>query len=211
MIRSLFLFAILFLPSVCFSQSKEYIILKNTEDTLYGDVSYSHNFFKITRAAGGEVKYHSKEVAEVRSDRYKGNVIYYPLYQYNENFDDLSRDNFSSESYDTTLVLKDVYLTKRMNLYYTTDDYKTPYYFIQKNNDSTPTQLRILYRMNHGQTGEPFRHEVSRTWMVQHKIFIGQLKILMSDCYIDPAYWDALEYRSYSLKKIIKLYNKGCE
>lgn len=203
-------FVILLVSFNCFSQAKEYIVLKNTGDTLYGEISYSYNYFKVSAPPGSEVKYHAKEVAAVKSGRHKGKVVYYPLYPYNENIDDLSRDNFNSVSYDTTLVLKDVYLTSRMNLYFATDNYKTQYYFVQKYTDSTPVQLRILYRMNYGTTGEPFRHQVSRTRIIEHKIFIGQLKILMSDCYIDDAYWDTIDYRSYSLKKIIKLYNKGC-
>ncbi|MFZ1530343.1 MAG: hypothetical protein WAT19_16425 [Ferruginibacter sp.] len=194
------------------AQYNELIILKNG-DTLKGDITYRNNFFKII-TADGEIAYHASAVNNVNFSKFKGRVIFYKLYTHNANLQDIAAFNYESVYIDTTLFLTEIYHTKKMNLYSAKDSYKTDYYFVEKPADTIPTQLRVSFWVKTVDPNEQRilkNNDYVRTSLMQEKIYVGQLRILMSDCSnISNNEFEALDYRSYKFKSIIKAYNKKC-
>jgi hypothetical protein len=117
-------------------------------------------------------------------------------------------------SLDTVLVLEEVYTTPKINLYYGTDKFKRQYYFYQTPLDSLPVQLVVRYHLGGGLNSYAInpaanRGEKSRIHIEEDKGYVNQLRAIMIACNkIPDGMWEILSYRIYSLKKLIKKYNK---
>ncbi len=195
------------------AQHNEFIVFKNS-DTLFGNITYRNNIFTV-KTVKNETVHHASFVKKVSFSKFKGRVIFYKLYTHNANLQDIGYFNYESVYKDTTLFLKEIYLTKKMNLYSAKDSYKTEYYFVDKPADSMPTQLKVSYRVKSDYRDEILgirNNDYMRTNLIQEKLYVGQLRILMSDCRkISNSDFEALDYQSYKFKKLIKNYNRACK
>ena len=87
------------------------------------------------------------------------------------------------------------------------------YYFYKTPLDSVPVQLFVNYSLGGGATAVFDKRDVrgieSLTHLEVMKGFVNQLKLVMGDCKkLSGFNWDLLDYRVYSLKNLIKKYNK---
>lgn len=210
--KILFAFAALFISLTGFCQKEDYLV-KNNGDTVRGYIEYKNGLFHVGETKPVEVK--ADDVAWVKSKKYRGNILYSgKLRLYSDNLIDFEFDYTKREVVDTVLLLDEIYSTPKMNLYYGQSDLKLPLYFYKTPTDPRPIQLVISYHLegglaNHRNDPIKYRGENSRVYIVENKGYVNQLKAIMGDCKkISEPMWELLSYRDYSLKQIIKKYNK---
>ena len=149
------------------------------------------------------------EIIYINSSSHSGVVMHCQLRLYSDNIDLISSGNFDNNRIaDTILVLKEIYTTPKMNLYYVQDKEKVPYYFYKRPADSTPMQLLVKYYLRYVEFTEVYRDR-SATQFQQLKSYVNQLQALMQDCdKVRDVDYEVLDYRSYSLIQLVKRYNK---
>jgi hypothetical protein len=195
----------------CISQNKNYLI-KHSGDTIWGDIKLKHKTFFVAGANNGEVN--ANEVKKISSGKYKGTIVVNcKLQQYTDNLIELEKNWINLRSIDTVLVLEEVYNTAKMNLYFVTDNLKTQYYFYKTPSDTVPMQLVVRYYLSGGinpsNTNFTMNGGVARTHVEEDKGYVNQLRAIMGGCNkIPETMWEILSYRVYSLKQLIKKYNK---
>lgn len=209
-----FLIAIvtLLISNFSFAQGGDYLI-KNNGDTIWGEIKLNQKVFFIEGKENLSVD--AADVKKIKSRRYKGEtVIEYKLLTYTDNLADLELDFIQKNDIDTILVLDEIYSTPKINLYYVQDNRKTPFYFYKTPTDEKPVQLVIRYYLggglaNYDNDRARFRGDRSKVVIQEDKGYVNQLHAIMGDCNkIPQPMWDLLSYRSYSLIKVIKKYNK---
>ncbi len=195
-----------------FGQKGEYLI-KNTGDTLWGEIKLQNKIFYVSGNNSAEVR--GEDVTFVNSKSFKGNtVVRCKLQVYTDNLAYLELDFIEKSTVDTIMVLKEVYSTPKMNLYYAVDDSKVPFYFYKTPKDAKPVQLVIRYYLqgglaNYTDDRQRYRGDKSLVNIVEDKGYVNQLYFIMKDCKkITQPMWELLSYRSYSLKQLIKKFNK---
>lgn len=205
------------LASVCigltgFSQKGDYLI-KNNGDTIWGDITLKNKIFYVNGTSLSEIS--AEEVITIKSGKYKGNtVVRCKLQNYSDNLVELDIDYINSSITDTVMILNEIYSTPKINLYYGQNNIKTPFYFYKTPTNPKPMQLVIRYYLQGGlanYSNDParYRGEKSKVYMVEDKGYVNQLRAIMGDCKKIPyTMWELLSYRDYSLKKVIKKYNK---
>jgi hypothetical protein len=210
--KSAFACMLFFISTNVIGQKHDYLI-KNNGDTVWGEITVKNMIFYVTGTSVSAIN--ATDVSRVKSSKYKGNIVVtVNLLTYKDNLSDLSIDFIEKGATDTILILEEVYSTPKINLYYGTDEDKLPFYFYKTPADPKPVQLVIRYFLQGGlsnyQDNRPkYAGEKSRVYIVEDKGYVNQLYAIMGDCKkITQPVWDLLSYRSYSLKQVIKLYNK---
>lgn len=210
--KLLFSFALLLstLTGVC--QNGDYLV-KNNGDTIRGEINLNKKVFYVTGSK--EEAIYADDVAEIKCSKYKGStVVHCNLLTYSDNLSDLQIDFINKGSLDTVLILKEVYTTPKINLYYTVSNDKTPFYFYKTPADAKPVQLIVRYFLQGGLTNYDndrirYRGQKSLITITEDKGYVNQLFSIMGNCKkITPPMWELLTYRIYSFKKIMKAYNK---
>jgi hypothetical protein len=195
-----------------FSQKGDYLI-KNNGDTIWGDIKLNQKMFSVDGV--DHVEINATDVSKIKSDRYKGNtVVDCKLLVYADNLADLEIDYIKKGSVDTVLILDEIYTTPKINLYYVQNKFKLPFYFYKTPTDAKPIQLVVRYYLagglaNYDNDRARYRGDKSRVTIVEDKGYVNQLHAIMADCKkIPETMWELLSYRDYSLKQVIKKYNK---
>ena len=210
--KLLFAFLSVFISVTGLCQKTEYLV-KNSGDTVWGEIRLKNKIFYVTGASVSEIK--AAEVSKVKSKSYRGNtVVSCTLLTYSDNLSDLNIDFINKGSIDTVLILDEIYATPKINLYYATDKMKTPFYFYKTPSDPQPLQLVIRYFLqggldNYNNNQARYMGVRSKVQIAEDKGYVNQLYAIMSGCEkITESMWELLSYRDYSLKNIIKKYNK---
>ncbi|HEX2684651.1 MAG TPA: hypothetical protein VHL77_11990 [Ferruginibacter sp.] len=206
--------AALLLTLNAFSQKRDYLV-KFTGDTIWGDIKLKNKFFQVTKGDATPVEINADDVKQIKSDDYKGTaVVHCKLQLYTENLEDLERGWTQKSEVDTVMILDEIYTTPKINLYFGTNNFKTRFYFYKTPSDSVPVQLIIRYALQGGLSvysvdQATYRGEGRRTSINVDKSYVNQLYGIMGNCNkISPTMWEMLTYRDYSLKQVIKRYNK---
>jgi hypothetical protein len=201
------------LSSNCFSQQKDYLV-KNNGDTIFGKIRLKNKIFTITNGESTQIV-QSTEVKKIDCNNYKGTtVVNCNLQLYNDDLSDLEMGWVNVSASDTVMVLQEIYTTPKINLYFGTDNFRRQYYFYKTPQDSFPVQLVVRYHLGGGLTAyaahpEENRGERAKVHIEEDKGYVNQLMAIMGDCKkIPEGMWEILSYRDYSLKQLIKRYNK---
>ena len=194
------------------SQGKDYLV-KINGDTVRGDIILKDMVFYVGGAHAVEV--HADEARKIKSAHYNGNtVVHCRLQLYTDNLDDLELDWIKKGVTDTVMILDEIYSTPKMNLYFGINNFKSQFYFYKTPSDSLPLQLVVRYYLqgglaNYAYDRAKYKGERSKVNIVEDKGYVNQLYAFMGDCKnIPEGMWETLSYRSYSLKKLIKKYNR---
>jgi hypothetical protein len=203
--------------AICFSgifqnavaQKGEGLVMNNG-DTVFCEYALKGNFISVKNAGSVTRLVDAREVQSVFSKNDKQTVLFLKLETFSDNpdeiFDPLAKNR---SEYDTTLLLSEVYSSPKIILYSANDKRRVQYYFVKKPQENKPVQLLIRYAVYYARVGELV------TWgspnLTIQRIYIDQLKGLMADCTrLTAGDFEVVDYRDYSLKKIIKKYNKRC-
>lgn len=188
-------------------------MVKNNGDTLWGSIKLNRQVFYVDGNSPALIQ--ADDVSKIKSVNYKGNmVVHCNLLLYTENLSELDIDYIKKGSIDTVLILDEIYATPKINLYYVLNDFKLPFYFYKTPADPKPVQLVIRYFLqggldNYERDRARYRGDKSRVQLVEDKGYVNQLRAIMGNCNkIPETMWEMLSYRDYSLKKVIKKYNK---
>lgn len=203
---------LLFSFSYGLCQNKDFIVT-NTGDSIYGKIQLKNSYFIIANSTGPQTMY-ADNVKKIYGVNFKGHtVVHCNLHLYNDNLTDLQMGYAPIKEKDTVMILKEIYSTEKINLYFGTDNLKTQYYFYSTPAEPVPVQLVVRYYLSGGltsyaQSPAESRGDKSRMHIEVDKGFVNQLKRVMADCETIPeVIWDLLTYRDYSLKDLIKRYN----
>ncbi|MBX2935288.1 MAG: hypothetical protein KF825_13665 [Ferruginibacter sp.] len=210
--RFLFLIVYNLCAIICFAQKKDYII-KNNGDTVYGKIVLKDKHFVVSAKGKQNMVVNATDVKTAHLRKYKGRfVLPCKLNTYIDNLEFLERYKYVTHQIDTVLLLSEVYRSPKMNLYFCTDTNEQQYYFFKTPKDSLPIQLYVNYALAGGSTGYDYffaRGQDAITHIEVQRAFVNQLKLAMEDCpSISKETWLLLDYRIYSFKKLIKLYNE---
>ncbi len=212
------LFCIIWLCfTVVLTMQAQNFIITNNGDSLFGNVKLQHKIFTVYNSSGKK-EISADDVKKVHADNFKGTtVVHCKLYLYTDVLTDLDMDYAPTNEIDTIMVLKEIYTTSKMNLYFGTDNLKTQYYFYKTPADDAPVQLVVRYYLSGGLNAYALnpaanRGEKSRIHIEESKGYVNQLKTAMGVCSsnISETTWDLLHYRDYSFKNLIKKFNE-CE
>jgi len=203
---------VLYFPLTGFSQENDYLI-KINGDTIRGNISLKNKIFYVVSTNTLEVN--ADEVIKIESSKYKGcAVVHCKLQLYTDNLADLELDWIKKGVTDTVMILDEIYSTPKINLYFGMDNFKTKFYFYKTPSDPFPVQLVIRYYLQGGLANytwdrAKYRGDKSKVNIVEDKGYVNQLYAIMGDCKeIPETMWEILSYRDYSLKQLIKKYNK---
>jgi hypothetical protein len=208
-ILTLVLFCMIFINAFC--QKGDYLV-KNNGDTLWGSIKLKSKTFYVNNENPAEIN--AVDVSKVKSDLYNGTVVRCNLLLYTDNIADLELDYFKKAIEDTVLILDEIYATPKINLYYGVSSFKTQFYFYKTPADDKPVQLVVRYYLqggldNYEKNRSKYSGEKSRISIVEDKGYVNQLYAIMGNCKkIPPTMWELLSYRDYSLKQVIKRYNR---
>lgn len=210
--KLLFIFIACFVSLTGICQKGDYLV-KNNGDTVWGDIKLKSKLFYVNGLASSAIN--ASDVLSIKSSNYRGNtVVSCNLLTYSDNLGDLELDYINKGSIDTVMILDEIYTTPKINLYYVTNSFKTPFYFYKTPSDSKPIQLVVRYYLqgglaNYNDDRAKYRGDKSRVQIAEDKGYVNQLYSIMGDCKkIPQAMWDLLTYRDYSMKQVIKKYNK---
>jgi len=207
------LFVSLFVFNFIFAQDKEFIVLRNGDTVVGKNIRISQNKFQVEKPGGLITTYPVSQISKVYS-QYINNHIVVPckLRLYKDDLLDLDFYSNPNRDIDTVMILDEIYTTPKMNLYWGLDNLKIQYYFYKTPSDSLPIQLYFSYVLAGGLTASAEKGltgEDSKVHLEPQKGFVNQLRFIMGDCKkISDGEWEILDYRSYSLKSVIKKFNK---
>ena len=193
-------------------QEKDYLI-KHQGDTLFGKIHLQNGQFIVDNKSTGPISIAVSEVRMVFSENIKGHVVVYgKLHLYTDDISELQLYNYDVKDRDTLMILNEVYSSPKMNLYWGVDNFKRQYYFYKTPTDPLPIQLYINYTLAGGMTAAAEKGLIgdnARIHVQVQKGFANQLRLIMGDCKkITDGDWDLLDYREYSLRSVIKKFNK---
>ncbi len=209
--KTLFVFIASLISLSSFCQKGDYVI-KNNGDTVWGQITLKNKRFYV--GENPKLEFAPEDITKIKNGKYNGAVVRCNLENYIDNLADLEIDYIKKGVTDTVLILDEIYSTPKINLYYATNNYKTPFYFYKTPSDPKPVQLVIRYLLqgglaNYNDDRARYRGDRSRVNIVEDKGYVNQLHAIMGNCNkISPTTWELLTYRNYSLKKLIKKYNK---
>lgn len=192
--------------SLSIAAQKQDIIITTTGDTLTGKLHFHKDLVAVVAKKGTSTRVPFANVSSIilkgkTQYIYKGKLYCYEYdYQHNNN-------SVVLPVLDTLLILKSVYESKMLTLYETTDSEKRIYFFVAQK-DSLPEQMMVRYQMqsSHDLT-VPLMS--SRVMMVQVKLYIAQLKKITSSCATLKRFnWESMDYRSYSFKRVLKIFDE---
>ena len=197
------------LPAFINSYAQDFIV-KHTGDTVRGDIKLSGKLFSVVNNNGPKTNYAADEIAYINTSRYTGTVLHCNLTLYSDNIDVVQKWDYAGGSIiDTVMILKEVFTTKKMNLYQAVDRERVMYYFVKKPADSLPIQMIVKYGIQAYGEKNYKRNEPIISVLTQQRRYIDQLTLMMLDCEkVTQADLNMMDYRIYSFKKIIRRYNK---
>lgn len=212
-VMKIFLFlASIFFPLAAFCQNEDYLV-KTNGDTIRGSIELKNKTFEISGPAKEYVN--APDVKTIKSKKYNGEtVVPCTLQLYTDNMHLLEFGYDAQGHVDTVMILKKIFSSPKMDLYFGKDKYKSQYYFYQTPSDSLPVQLVIRYHLdggldNYGKDPGKYSGSSSAVFLTEDKGYVNQLHFFMGDCKkINDAMWELLSYRDYSLIELIKKYNK---
>ena len=211
--KVIFLLVLTFASITAVCQKNEWLVKQNG-DTLYGEIELKNLEFNIQGPAGGNSVISAAEVKTIHSPNFKGQLVLpCKLHIYADDLELLLKYQYISGDRDTVLVLDEVYSSPKMNLYSCKDVFRMQYYFYNTPENALPVQLYINYALGGGAQANFDKAYVKGQEAVVHlevqKGYVNQLKLIMGDCKkISETYWEQLDYRLYSLRALIKKYNK---
>lgn len=209
--KILFVLAACCISIAAFSQKNDYLVMNNG-DTIRGKIKLKDKTFYVSGTTVEAIS--ADDVSKVKSEHYNGTVVHCKLELYTDNISDLEIDYIKRGAVDTVMVLNEIYSSPKINLYFGVSDFKTQYYFYKTPKDDRPVQLVIRYFLqgglaNYADDRARYRGEKSRVNIVEDKGYVNQLRAIMGDCKkISDVTWELLTYRNYSIKKVMKRYNK---
>ena len=193
-----------------FSGNAQDYIIKNEGDTVWGKVKISAKRIVIENSSG-IIDFDSEDIAYVIQKGKSKIPLRLILYGYTDNIDVVQEPSYSDPVYDTTVLLNEIIYGPKMNLYTAKDKRGVDYFFVKRPLDDVAIQL--LYKVGGDMPDKKnwSRHYQFVNYISKYTIFADQLRELTEDC---PAITDNeirnLVYLEYSLKKIVKKYNKKC-
>lgn len=192
---------------------KQDFLVKNNGDTVYGNIRFQVDRFLVENNPGKNDEFIASEVRQVWSKQVRNNIVVpCNLHYYSDNIQDMQVKNYRTSDRDTVMILDEIYTTPKMNLYWGTDIYGSQYYFYKTPVDRLPVQLFVKYYLSsdNGETLTLMMSSASAALhMVEQKGYVNQLRLIMDGCRkISTSDWETLDYRGYSLKKLIRTYNK---
>lgn len=189
------------------AQSEDFVITQSG-DTLAGNLYLQRNNLLIVNDQGTIVTPYT-DLKYMRNGGKSGSVFYGRFMYYEDKIDHDSK--LADRMTDTIILVKPIYETPMMNLLIGHDQVGTEYFFVQRPKDSLPTVLMVRYSFP-GRNDLPRAVHLSSTKKIEAKFYLNQLKALFDNCKgIDNWDYEALEYRSYSFKKIIRRFNRKCK
>jgi len=210
--KLLYVILTFFISVTAFSQNEDYLV-KTNGDTVRGDITLKNKIFYVRNETVSEID--AYEVYKIKSNKYKGTlVLNCKLYNYTDDLSELEIDYIKRSSIDTVMILKEIYATPKINLYYATNTYKTPFYFYKTPSDPNAIQLVVRYYLegglnNYDNDRARYRGNKSMVQIAEDKGYVNQMFAIMGDCYeIPESMWELLSYRDYSFIQLIKKYNK---
>ncbi|MEP7239213.1 MAG: hypothetical protein ABI685_15140, partial [Ferruginibacter sp.] len=197
------------ISSTCMGQKNEYLVKVNG-DTIWGSIQLKSNIFKVTGKDTEEL-ISAGEVNKIKSKKYKGNtVVQCRLELYSDDYYALEFSYVKLIHADTVMILNKIYSTPKIDLYFGTDEIKTPFYFYKTPSDPFPVQLVVRYHLDGGLNNYysnrgRYAGDKSKVLILEDKGFVNQLRFIMDDCKdIPESTWELLAYRDYSLKQLLK-------
>lgn len=203
------LFLFIFLSTAYIIKAQDHII-KNDGDTVWGKLKTEAKFIFVENGSG-MLQFNSEDIAYVVQKGKSRIPLRLILLGYTDNIDVVQEPSYSDPVYDTTVLLNEIVTGPKMNLYTAKDKRGIDYYFVKRPVDEVAIQL--LYKVGGGMPDKKnwSRHYQFVNYISKYTIFADQLRELTEDC---PAISDLelsnLVYQEYSLKKIVKKYNKKC-
>lgn len=202
-----------FICSAAAAQRKEFLVT-NERDTVFGTVTLKGKFFTVN--TGKEEKiFAADNVYKAHTTTLKGTtVVHCRLQLYSDNIVEMELGSTPVKEADTIMVLKEIFSSPKMNLYHGTDNLKSQYYFYKTPADEKPVQLVVRYHLDGGAGAYSYntplyRGDRSKMHIEEDKGYVNQLRFIMKDCTsISEGTWEVLQYRSYSLKNLIRKYNE---
>lgn len=202
----------LFISQNCMSQKNDYLVKVNG-DTVWGSILLKNQVFQVAGANPALID--ASDVKKIKSNNYKGStVVQCRLQLYSDNIDDFELDFIRKGFIDTVMILDEIFNTPKISLYFGVSDFRTPFYFYKTPADDFPVQLVVRYYLqgglgNYANDRPRYMGEKSKLNIVEDKGYVNQLHAIMGDCKkIPETMWELLTYRDYSLKQLIKNYNK---
>lgn len=195
------------------AQSNEYLV-RSGSDTIFGsNIRLDHKVFTI-QSDHREQAIPAAEVTAIKSPRFKGTVVVSCILQrYIDDYVFMERNYAPILESDTVLVLTEEFKGPKMNMYMGTDNWKVQYYFYKTPSDPQPVQLVVRYMLSGGvgsQVPVNLKRYDNDTHLAEMKGYVSQLQRVMSDCkkITDDNAWLYLTYRLFSLRDLIRRYNK---
>ncbi len=202
-----FLLSLLIISAQTYSQD---FLVTHKGDTLRGEINIRDKKILLKQAGSSLKIFPADDVAYLSSGKYNGLVVHCDLIIYSDKIDVVQKWNFNGGGIsDTVLVLKEIFSTTKMNLYEVFDKDRTVHYFVKKPTDTLPVQMMVHYFIEGNGDYSFSRNNAMVSQITQQRIYADQLRVIMADCpKINQDDLEMLDYRSYSLKKIIRRYNK---
>jgi len=194
------------------AQNQDFLV-KFSGDTVFGNIRFREDRFMVQNGPGKPDEYSVHEIQQVWSKSVRNNIVVpCNLHYYSDNIQDMQVKNYRTSDRDTVMILEEIYNTPKMNLYWGTDIYGSQYYFYKTPADRLPVQLFVKYYLS-SDNGETLTLMMSTATaalhMVVQKGYVNQLRLIMGGCSkISTADWESLDYRGYSLKSLVRKYNK---
>jgi hypothetical protein len=211
--KTAFLIISILLANSSFAQKNDYLV-KHNGDTLIGKIELRNKIFELTSSSGEITRWNATDIKKVHSEEIRFNtVVPCVLHTYVDMLTELQYFSYANRDIDTVMILNEVYTTPKMNLYWGVDNFRQQYYFYKTPADSLPIQLYINYSLGNGLAGnvgdQVQKGNYGSSHIVVQKGYVNQLRLIMGDCKkISDEEWNMLDYRVYSLKAVIKRYNK---
>lgn len=192
---------------------KQDFLVKINGDTVFGNIRFQVDRFLVENNRGKNDEFIASEVRQVWSKQVRNNIVVpCNLHYYSDNIQDMQVKNYRTSDRDTVMILEEIYTTPKMNLYWGTDIFGSQYYFYKTPGDKLPVQLFVKYYLS-SDNGETLTLMMSTATaalhVVEQKGYVNQLRLIMGNCKkISEGEWDNLDYRNYSLKNLVRKFNK---
>jgi hypothetical protein len=209
-----FFIALFFISAAGLCQKSDFLV-KTNGDTIWGNIQLKNKSFYVNGHNGTESEVSVDEVRKIKSRNYRGSTVVHCLLQlYTDDVNEIELDWIKRGVEDTVMILDEILSTPKINLYFGQSDQKTHFYFYKTPSDPFPVQLVVRYFLqgglaNYTNDRSRYRGDRSKLNIVEDKGYVNQLHAIMEDCdQIPETMWEILTYRDYSLKQLIKRYNR---
>jgi len=198
-----------FLAILIRSHSQDFLV-KHNGDTIRGNIKFSGKTISVIDPDESKINFSPDEVAYIKTSLHTGTILHCKLTLYSDNIDVVQKWDYNGgEVIDTVMILKEVFQSKKMNLYQAVDRENAMYYFVKKPADSLPVQMIVKYGIQAYGNNNFNRNQQIVSVLTQQRRYIDQLTLMMLDCNkVTREDLEMMDYRIYSFKRIIRRYNK---